>query len=63
LKLDRWVLAIGDPFNGITLVGLWTSGNEAVGYAKRHYSHEQWELVRLEEREDLKDDDEIPEYL
>lgn len=56
MTLKRWVIATGNAFEGTSLVGFFHDADEAAMYAEQYCNPcTDWNLVELEEREDLKD--------
>lgn len=43
-----YVIAVGNPFDGLWLIGPFASGEEALEYAE-DITHSEWSLVALEQ--------------
>lgn len=44
---DKYVLAVGDPWNGMDLHGVFDSHDDAVAHATVHHQGEAWIVAKL----------------
>jgi hypothetical protein len=49
--MEKWTVAIGDPFNGLTLYGVFADYDEALTYAEDHGEDNEWWVVRIQTTE------------
>jgi hypothetical protein len=45
----NWTVAFGDPFNGITLYGIFTEYDDALAYAENNGEDKEWYVVQIQE--------------
>ena len=50
--VPQYVVAVGDAFDGMVLIGIFYDVEYAAEYAELHYQNEYWHIIEVVERGD-----------